>query len=113
MAARGGFFIVYNRIPAVIAAVEANSIAAVARKADDIVRDAQSRAPVRTGHLRGSIQRIIVKRGKEATIFASAEYAPYVEFGTYKMAARPFLYPAVMSHQNDFFWSIGPGAFRF
>ena len=34
------------------------------------------------------------KRTKGPGVGTSVEYAPYVEFGTYKMAARPFLRPA-------------------
>ena len=34
------------------------------------------------------------KRKKAKGVSTGVEYAPYVEYGTYKMAARPFLRPA-------------------
>ena len=34
------------------------------------------------------------KRRKAKGVSTGVEYAPYVEYGTYKMAARPFLRPA-------------------
>src|SRR4051812_18518023 len=63
------------------------------KAAHDIEARAKTQAPVRTGNLRNSIQTVTHKLG--ATITAHAFYAIYVEMGTYKMAARPFLRPAV------------------
>jgi phage gpG-like protein len=34
-------------------------------------------------------------QGVRATVFTNLEYAPLLEFGTRKMAARPFLFPAL------------------
>jgi HK97 gp10 family phage protein len=101
MARGSGFFIVFNRIPEVIAEVEANAIKAVADVSADIERNAQARAPVQTGYLRSSIK--AQAHGKSAEIEAGAEYAAYVEYGTYKMAARPFLSPAVEAAKDEFF----------
>lgn len=55
---------------------------------------ARSMCPVRTGYLRSTI-------GGEQndntsyTCWAEAEYAQYVEYGTYKMAAQPYFEPAI------------------
>jgi HK97 gp10 family phage protein len=47
-----------------------------------------------TGHLIGSIN--AQPTGElSAEVAVGAEYAVYHEFGTYKMAARPFFFPAV------------------
>ena len=33
---------------------------------------------------------------------SNVEYAPYVELGTYKMNAKPYLRPAVEDHQSEY-----------
>jgi HK97 gp10 family phage protein len=101
MARKAGFQIVFNRIPQVIAEVEANAQRTVAKVADAIAEDARGHAPVRTGRLRSSIEGR--PKGKQADIAVDADYAAFVEFGTYKMAAKPFLTPAVSEHQDEFF----------
>ena len=50
-------------------------------------------APVDTGYLKGSIGKRVTR--KSAFVGASAEYAPHVEMGTSRMAAQPFLVPAL------------------
>ena len=40
------------------------------------------------------------KRKKGPGVGTGVEYAPYVEYGTYKMAARPFLRPAYNKNVN-------------
>jgi len=62
--------------------------------AAQIVLDvAQANCPVDTGNLRDSafMQALV----GDVSFGFSAEYASYVEFGTYKMAAQPFLRPAI------------------
>ena len=54
---------------------------------------AKELAPVRRGNLRKSISYRI--QNDESIIFTPVQYAPYVEYGTYKMAAQPYLRPAV------------------
>jgi phage gpG-like protein len=46
-----------------------------------------------TGRLANSLRADI--QGVRATVFTNLEYAPFLEFGTRKMAARPFLFPAL------------------
>lgn len=51
---------------------------------------------VRTGRLRGSITwRLGHDAGPYADIGSAVEYAPYVELGTSRMPAYPFLRPAL------------------
>ena len=57
---------------------------------------AKSLCPVDTGNLRNSISYIV--EGDTVYIGTNTEYAPYVELGTYKMAARPYLEPAISGH---------------
>lgn len=54
---------------------------------------AKSLAPVRTGELRDSIDGTVDAQG--VTVFASAEHAGFVEHGTTKSPAQPFMQPAL------------------
>src|SRR5262245_36004811 len=76
---------VYNRIPELIAFVEAESRSVPKKVADKILISAKGYVPVVTGHLRDSGQTRSVEAGKTAEILFDAEYAAYVEYGTYKM----------------------------
>ncbi|MBE5778512.1 MAG: hypothetical protein E7331_04180 [Clostridiales bacterium] len=52
----------------------------------------QSLCPVESGTLRGSIA--AESGGLSGSVSAGSSHGAYVELGTAKMAARPFLYPA-------------------
>jgi HK97 gp10 family phage protein len=55
-------------------------------------------APVDTGAMRASIFTEIEATGAVvARVGPSVEYAPFVELGTYKMGAQPFLMPALQT----------------
>jgi HK97 gp10 family phage protein len=56
--------------------------------------------PVDTGKLRASITPV-VQSWAEAYVGTNTVYAPYVEFGTRKMAAQPFLEPAFMEGKRQ------------
>lgn len=60
--------------------------------------------PVDTGNLRSKIGHttIVEKNDFSCYIGTNVEYAPYVEFGTYKMKARPFLRPAASNHKDEY-----------
>lgn len=107
------WYLVENRIPALIAAVEANARTAVKAHADKIASDARARAPVATGYLRSSIQAVSVRTGKEAEIVVGADYGRFVEYGTYKMAAQPFLNPALEADKAAYFADMGKGLIHF
>jgi len=64
--------------------------------AADVKALAKQLVPVRTGHLRSSIYAKISEWVAE--IGAEATYALFVEFGTRRMRARPYLYPAIQQH---------------
>ena len=104
------FIVVFNRIPALIASVEATSRSAPKRVADKIAVDARARAPVATGYLRSSIKSVSTAAGKSADVRADASYAAFVEYGTYKMAAQPFLYPAFQAHADELSMALGAAA---
>ena len=60
--------------------------------ASEIEEQAKNNVPVATGRLRASIKAEV--SGLEANIGTDVEYAHFVHDGTYKMAARPFLFSA-------------------
>lgn len=57
-----------------------------------IAIEAESNCPVDTGFLRSTV--FVKEDGDDVLIGFDAPYASYVEFGTYKMEAQPFLRPA-------------------
>ena len=69
-------------------------------KGEPTVEEAQRLAPVRTGALRDSIYWRKV-RELIYEIGATVAYAIYVEYGTWKMRAQPYLRPAVLRYQNQ------------
>lgn len=62
--------------------------------AESTLKDAKNNTPVDTGYLRRSIQMNVEDGGMASTVYAGAEYALFVELGTYKMLPQPFLFPA-------------------
>ena len=70
----------------------------VSRGAEIAAEAARGMCPVRTGALRNSIKTEC--SGTHAEISANCSYAGYVEFGTYKMAARPFMVPGLYSSEG-------------
>jgi HK97 gp10 family phage protein len=73
-------------------------------KATQLVqRTAKDMAPKDTGYLARSIKRETTGKGSDVTgrVYTSTEYAPYQEFGTVKMNAQPFMFPALQRHRQD------------
>lgn len=69
----------------------------LARGAVKVTRRAKELAPVDTGRLRSSIANEMGRddRGLVARIGTDVHYASFVEFGTRRMRAQPFLRPAL------------------
>lgn len=69
---------------------------------DFVTDEAKVRCPVLTGNLRGSINPAlfsdIATKEMGVRIGTPIEYAPYVEYGTSKQSAQPFLRPAVLDN---------------
>lgn len=63
---------------------------------------AQQKAPVDTGNLKRSIGLAMRDGGLTAEVEPTAEYAPYVEFGTRFMNAQPYLKPAFEEQKEKF-----------
>lgn len=63
---------------------------------------AKRACPVDTGNLRNSITHA-VESGEDAVyVGTNVEYAPYVEMGTRRTAAQPFLRPAATEHGSTY-----------
>lgn len=61
---------------------------------------AKMKCPVDTGNLRNSITH--TSDGEFAYIGTNVEYAPYVEMGTSKTRAQPYLRPAATNHVDEY-----------
>ena len=61
---------------------------------------AKLKAPVDTGFLRNSIQ-VDSVTAIEAVIAPHTDYAEFVEMGTSRMAARPYMRPAIDEHESE------------
>lgn len=71
---------------------------AMAQAAELVANSAKAMCPVDTGTLQASIS--AASSASSASVGAGAGYAAYVEFGTCKMAAQPFLVPALLNNSN-------------
>lgn len=60
--------------------------------------------PVDTGRLRASITHEVdgVGRGIQMVIGTNVEYAPYVENGTTRQTAQPFIKPSISEHISHY-----------
>ena len=74
----------------------------IKRNGADLQQKAQINAPVDTGTLKRSIVPTIEDNGLTARVKAGAEYAPYVEYGTRYMTAKPYMKPAFFVQKEIF-----------
>lgn len=72
---------------------------ALSKAGQTVKAEARALCPVDTGNLRRSIYSH--RDGLECTVGTDCEYAIYVECGTHKMAAQPFLYPALENKKEE------------
>jgi HK97 gp10 family phage protein len=77
----------------------------VRKTALDIEADGKQFAPVDTGNLMGSITTDV--DGLTAEIGPTAEYGGYVEYGTSKMSAQPYMGPAAERRTPGFVDALG------
>ena len=67
-----------------------------------VERDAKRNAPVDTGRLRSSITNRLDIDGNQivGVVGTNVEYASFLEHGTSKMPAHPFLFPALEANRE-------------
>jgi HK97 gp10 family phage protein len=84
-----------NRIPEIIARLEANLENVVDRAGFLFEREAKERARVRTGYMRNAIRWIPDEGDKlKGEVVGGADYTVYNEYGTAFMSAQPMFWPA-------------------
>ena len=66
----------------------------------EVVNIGRGLVRVRTGFLRDSIFADVVESDLSLTFGATAPYASFQEFGTYRMRAQPYLRPALDASQD-------------
>ena len=106
---------VYWKGNAFLKKIDITNIRLVRNVANTIARKAKQKCPVKTGTLKRSIRPVVALEKDKAEIVAGGkagmvpgvgtpvEYAAYVELGTRKQAAQPYLRPAVEEFsQEDF-----------
>lgn len=108
------------------AAVNDNSLSIEAMRAlEPVAETARLLAPVQSGELRDSIvvsDQLLSQPRRDGgrkgggvyvgVLATQAFYAWFVELGTVKMAAQPFLAPAFEQHRQDIIDILGKGAGR-
>lgn len=81
-------------------AAENNAVEEVDKKVYDTP---ESRSGyIRTGRLRNSITHEVHRDEQAVYVGASVNYAKFVEFGTSRMKARPYLKPAIVEHKEEY-----------
>lgn len=63
---------------------------------------AKRKCPVDTSNLVSSLTHQVDYLGKKVYIGTNVEYAPYVEMGTSKQKAQPYLRPAAQEHTSTY-----------
>jgi HK97 gp10 family phage protein len=76
----------------------------VKRAAIHILGNSRKKAPIKTGWLRSDSDVVPASGGQNVEFYA--DYAGYVELGTYKMYARPFLRTSVETERQNFIESM-------
>lgn len=82
------------------AAIKSAIAAALAEMGNAVCTSAKARCPVRTGNLRDSLE---VQPGDGyVDVGTAVDYGKYVELGTCRMRAQPYLMPALEENQGSF-----------
>lgn len=99
--ARNTIEITFNRFPEIAAKLPVETSTVVRKTAFDVEAHAKTIVPVDTGALKNSIT-TEMDSSVSAIVAPHTEYAEYVEFGTYKMAAQPYMTPAAEAVRPGF-----------
>ena len=82
----------FNHLQRISQAAAEKAALAVAKATHDVEAQAKATVPMDTGALKNSITSTV--SGLSGEVAPHTEYALYVEAGTRKMAARPYMRPA-------------------
>jgi HK97 gp10 family phage protein len=93
--------IVYDKFPQLAARLPKAVREIVQETILGIESTAKIRCPVDTGALRASIQSEMTG-DTSGVVGTNIEYAPFVEFGTSKMAAQPYMTPAAEGERRHY-----------
>lgn len=106
---RGTVRLHYNHTGAIREEVKESASRVVRKTALDVLARAAGLVPVDTGNLKGSLapggRGNVFEMGPgdlTAVVGTNVEYAPYVEYGTRRMAAQPYLTPAAEAMRPAF-----------
>ncbi|WP_375374084.1 HK97-gp10 family putative phage morphogenesis protein [Hymenobacter aerilatus] len=91
-----------NKIKLLLPSTRAAAREVVAETLLLIESDAKELAPVDTGRLRSSIHTEISSNGLSGVVGTNVSYAPFVELGTTRQRAQPFLFPAYEANRQRF-----------
>jgi len=93
-----------SRVNAALDALALETVANALNEVDASVYNAPVSASGyrRTSELRGSISAQVDRQNKEIIFGAGVHYGIYVEMGTYKMAAQPYITPALNNYKQDY-----------
>jgi HK97 gp10 family phage protein len=86
--------VVFNHLPQAATALHAAVVDQVKTSTLDVEARAKQVVAVDTGTLRRSIHSVFENGGLKGICGPSVSYAPFIEFGTRHMAARPYMRPA-------------------
>jgi HK97 gp10 family phage protein len=91
-----------NGIPALMASLDEKTLDGIEEVAERVAEGAKERVPVDSGGLRDAIH---VERTDDAIRVIAGDtdhfYGHFVEFGTTRRAARPFLTPAFEAERDE------------
>jgi HK97 gp10 family phage protein len=102
-----------TKINELLATIPGNKNVAVRETANWILEDSKKSGAYqnRSGELRSNNE-VSLEYAGWAIVEYNAEYAAYVEMGTWKMAARPFLKPSVEKAEPILAEKIAKGLFK-
>jgi len=83
-----------NHLPEMPAQIRTAVVGEVKRATFDVEAKAKAKVPVRTGTLRRSIHSVFSNGGLTGIVGPSVLYGKFVEFGTRRAGARPYMRPA-------------------
>lgn len=101
MAFKATVTITSNKLPLIARRLPEAAGRVVKKTAFDVEAGAKAVVPVDTGNLKNSIAAEMTGPA-EAIVGTGVEYSVYVELGTVKMAARPYLIPAAEHARPSF-----------